>query len=892
MFEHPYRNLLDKHGGVGDRELSFKKEYEVYRKVPREFMENSEFDDLLTDAIEWRGVNESIDNLEDPESLEAYITKLVASVKEVKEYQEDIAEGIYNIRDSYFRLKKGYDKHKKMLAEDGNEVKYGLLELEDTLVSSGLLDPWEIYTEEVQDMRIRRAMSLFDDFCVTFQPELYSAKHNKYVESIEQHEGPKRRWSSEEHSNEMARAGIGHCLNSLVDMACSPYKDVKGKDYDNEAFKMAIQGDVTSKTLIDATYTQIWKDTRDQMEEILKKQIEPNIEKCTPVENMYLMAAYNRMGFSLKPIFPKMMATITGDDSWIKRAIFEDLYTGIYRFGMGCYAPPEAKVVVGKMADEIYRRCQEKEPHYSKEFCLRTLWGLCNFELYDHPLTTHLVNEVNDMPVDRSNEDMFPAELSLLKDIALAIKVEANGKCPEIAPHMDASIWFKGEKKPVDPCKAVLVKGIIQAVSESDSQFRLVSGKSEYERQSPISRYIDLPDLVVGSRGRKIAVYAENEAGCTTDTAEPNGILRFRFRISQSADPYLKCEVFPIQHIIEFDTKTLTTKIKENSRSVMDILSGFAENYQFGLGETRKVINNYLNSFTEERDRDSRLGMMLLRLLRKDRALQNTYHDCELAVAVANLKVELARTAMQLRKMPKEERDILEQLAKKEGKSFIDFLHQERDALDVQEARLKRNVEGYEKLSRRWLGQRLTINIPSVASEHLKERKQLGQEVVDMNFMVLNDYAHYKDWKEMLREYYDGLNLLAIEPRHNYLFSESRIDRGIFPDMKEYRKLDMLHTPNEVTIKPMEREKSPMLYLAKKEIQKELWKKKIPAHIKMMANLLNIKHGLKANYPRAEIMNLILSLDCVEALIKEHLGEVPASNSPAIFLPRDPGNSK
>jgi len=889
MLEYPYRNYLNKHGGLGDRGLSFRKNYELQREVPREFMENSEFDDFLTDAIEWKGINEDVDDLKDPESLEGYITRLIGSIKEVKGHQEDIAEAVFNVRDSYFRLKQGFDKYKEGLVQEEDELKYGLLELENLLVNAGLLDPREIYTEEAQDMRIKRAMNLFDDICIIFQPELFSPKHTKYIETVEKQEGPKQRWTSEERSNEMGVSGIGHCLNSLVDMAYSQYRDLKGKDYEDEVFRKAIQGEVTNKTLLDPTYTKIWKDTYNRMEDILKKYIEPNISQCFAIENLFLFAAYNRMGFSLKSIFPQMMHTLTKDYKWIRKASLEDLYTGLYRFGMCCYAPPEAKAVAREMATEIYKRCQEAELHYTKHFCFQTLWGLCNFELYDHPLTTHLVNEVNKMPVDRSNDDLFPYELSLLKDIGLAIKVEGNGKCPELAPHMDVSNWYKGENKPVDPCKSILVKGITDAISEDQTMFNLIPGKIEYERRSPLNKYIDLPDLVLGCRGKKVAVYVVNESGCTNDTKEPNGILRFRFRISESADPYLKCEVFPIQEIIEFDTASLTVKIKDNCRSVLDILNGFAGSSDFGLGKITNVVNNYLNSFTDAMDRDPSLGFMLLRMIRMDRTLQSTYHDTELAIAIANLKVELARIAMNLNKMPKKEVEELEHYAKKEGKSFIQLLKDEKDLLSKQESKLKKDTEGYEKLSRGWFGQRLTINIPSITSENCKDRKNIGPEIIDINFMLLNDYAHYKDWKATLKKYYDGLNLLTIEPKHNYLFSEPRIDCGIFPDMKEYRKIDMLHIPIDTRIKPMEKEKSPMLYLAKKEMQKEMWNKQIPVEVKMMANLLNIKHGLKVNYPYSEIMSMILSFDFIQALIKEHLGEETIIDKDAIFIPRDPG---
>ena len=371
------------------------------------------------------------------------------------------------------------------------------------------------------------------------------------------------------------------------------------------------------------------------------------------------------------------------------------------------------------------------------------------------------------MPIDRSNQDLFPDELDLLYDISLSIKIEGKGRCPEVAPHLDASNWYSQNYGLIDPCKVALTEGINKGIGQGDLNLHLISGRAEYERSSPINKYPTKPDLVIGCHGQKIGLFVLNESGCTTDTAEPNGILRFHFRLSQSHDPTLKCEVFPIQQVIEFDPNTLTTTIKKDCPSINDVLNKFGGSKKIGLGNIRKVINEYLNTFVEVEGRDTTLAFQLLRLLKCGKILQTTFNDNELALSISNTKVELAKLAAYLKHATKIERDKLNYIAKKfdKSKTFNDLLLEECNNLDLQEKSLKKDTDQFNKLPKTWLGQRLTLNVPFNNNKESKVNKRIGPEIIDINFLLLNDYAHYKDWRVKLKEYYDGLNLLPIPPK-------------------------------------------------------------------------------------------------------------------------------
>lgn len=44
-------------------------------------------------------------------------------------------------------------------------------------------------------------------------------------------------------------------------------------------------------------------------------------------------------------------------------------------------------------------------------------------------------------------------------------------------------------------------------------------------------------------------------------------------------------------------------------------------------------------------------------------------------------------------------------------------------------------------------------------------KKSIIPEIINQRFMWVDDYFHYQDWKNKLKETYDNFNLLVI-PRH------------------------------------------------------------------------------------------------------------------------------
>jgi len=905
MLENPHRNLLYPDGNLVANDLSQKKNYESYRRVVRNFLESQEFNEFMTDAIEFKNSDRGNENLVNPESLEAHIQKLINAVNDTKEYQEHLADSVYNIRDHYFRLKKAVGDNKKLIQRNKKEIEYDLLELEEALVEACLIDPRETYTEELQEMRFKRAMHIFEDIIMIFHPQLFSPTHERFAKAISESEPPVRKWTTEEPTNEMLKSGIGRCLNSMVDTCYSRIKDINKQDYENEKFANAVQKEFgeTDKIMTHACYTKIWQETHKWMKEILEKYIEPNIQDVIPIEMMYLFSAYGRMGFSLSKIFDKMVSKMTQNYDWIQKLSEEDLYNGLFTLGMSSYAPNSLKIVASKMADELYKRCIDttKTLHFSKEFTFRALWGLCNFGLYEHKLTDFLIGEINLMPIDRSDQDLFPDEQRILFDIGLALKTEGKDKTKtKLAEHMDVTAWYEmNENNLHDPCKDTLIKGIIEGLGDGNTQISLVKDRTHYEKLSFVNRYAAVPDLFIGFRGQKIGLMVENPNVCSIDAGEPNGAYRFRFRLNEFMNPTLKCGVIPIKQIIEFNPATLETEICKNAPTIPQILEKYAgAKVKIGLKKIRNVIEKYLNDISSyenihKTQNELSFAFKLLKLTRKDRHLQISFNDPELKMLINNLKVELAKISLAFEKLSEFHKSKLNEYSKLivNVENFPELLKLECDMLDESEKHLSKEQENLPKLNKNWIGQRLTINIPAMTGDLSKQKRAIGPEFIDPTFMLQGEYAHYKDWKDLLGKYYDNLNLCPIEPAHNYTFSENRTEYGIFPDPKKYRKIDLMHFPDSTHQNVMELEKNPMLYLAKKEIEKEMWKKEIPADVKMIANLLNVKQSLKLNYPYTEIMHKILSFEFNQNLINQHLATNKINKQKSLkFVPRNPGN--
>jgi hypothetical protein len=117
---------------------------------------------------------------------------------------------------------------------------------------------------------------------------------------------------------------------------------------------------------------------------------------------------------------------------------------------------------------------------------------------------------------------------------------------------------------------------------------------------------------------------------------------------------------------------------------------------------------------------------------------------------------------------------------------------------EISESTPKDYAQINPRLDTSWMGVRLGVEVPQKGG-----MKDLGIEMVNRNFMWCDDYFHYDDWGNMMREGYDGFNLWvrnAEEKDGEKLYYQDgwrRCPKGIFPDGKGPRKLSFYNSKDE-----------------------------------------------------------------------------------------------
>lgn len=170
--------------------------------------------------------------------------------------------------------------------------------------------------------------------------------------------------------------------------------------------------------------------------------------------------------------------------------------------------------------------------------------------------------------------------------------------------------------------------------------------------------------------------------------------------------------------------------------------------------------------------------------------------------------------------------------------------------------------------------------------------------------MWVDDYFHYKDWEQQLRDVFDSFNLLVIPRKQGdfkYFYDRCNNQRitpqGIFPPPNKKREILMPQAQEfvEVTKGSDELnvfEKDPYQLMVSKELKRSEKLKPLTPEISYMTNLQNIKQGLKQDYTDKQIMDLILvNLSFTDKLIEQHLDASKSqSNEKAQFIARDASN--
>ena len=429
MLEYPKGMFRENYFSPTQSDYNPKKRFEDHRAVRRGYTESKEFEDILNDMINWTSIQDEIPT-SDINILETHISKLVASVREAKSLQTNLAEAVYNVRNQYFKAKAAIENNKDLILMKRQELQYDILELEELLVQADLLDPKEVFYQGLESDRIIRAIDIFDDLCQAFHPELISKSHALLFKSIEDKTKGKRRYKNLERSDVLDAEMLGKCLIGLVDISGNKRKDFSERDFQNASLEKTMENLDSDYCNLEKTYTPIWKETKMSMEKILKKYIEPNIDSFSELGLLYLVYPYSKMGFSLKNIMPKIAEICLKDNKWLKEAKLEDLCQVIYGLGLNANRSPEIEKLAKEIVNAMYKNIKdEKEDfHFNKELTLKALWGICNFKQWDNGMTNVLIKNLNQFQIDRPHDDMFFHEVEILRDILVSLKYEAKLK--------------------------------------------------------------------------------------------------------------------------------------------------------------------------------------------------------------------------------------------------------------------------------------------------------------------------------------------------------------------------------------------------------------------------------------------------------------------------------
>ena len=80
-----------------------------------------------------------------------------------------------------------------------------------------------------------------------------------------------------------------------------------------------------------------------------------------------------------------------------------------------------------------------------------------------------------------------------------------------------------------DPCKIALLNGIMNSISQGASGFKPIFARTSFESYAAGEELAMMPDVVLGHKTKKIALFLVGEDGCPGDSLEPNGRVKFKY---------------------------------------------------------------------------------------------------------------------------------------------------------------------------------------------------------------------------------------------------------------------------------------------------------------------------------------------------------------------------
>lgn len=286
----------------------------------------------------------------------------------------------------------------------------------------------------------------------------------------------------------------------------------------------------------------------------------------------------------------------------------------------------------------------------------------------------------------------------------------------------------------------------------------------------------------------------------------------FQSKILQKLNPdkNIRCVYLNIEDLIDYDLESLTVNV--NTESIVNQLSFLQQNFSNVYIDDLASLGKWFIDTKKKRQEKSSYGSRteaiedsFIDLIGRFFDLNQVHNDRTLNItesSINSLKSTLLKLSLLEDCLTPETKSEVERFAQEKGHSnFQGLLLNIKQDLDSNFKTTHLAAE--PKVEKSWVGVRYGVEVPALAASNL--RKDLSIELINRNFMWTDDYFHYNDWAEAMKETYDGFNLWVNAPLdavsdEKYFYQDRwrRTPKGIFPNAKAYRKISFYNVKDSL----------------------------------------------------------------------------------------------
>lgn len=240
----------------------------------------------------------------------------------------------------------------------------------------------------------------------------------------------------------------------------------------------------------------------------------------------------------------------------------------------------------------------------------------------------------------------------------------------------------------------------------------------------------------------------------------------FQSKILQKLNPEknIRCVYLNVEDLIDYDLEKLTVNV--NTEAIVNQLSFLQQNYNNIYIDDLASLGKWFIDTKKKRESKPSYGSQteaiedtFIELIGKFFEQNQVQNDRTVNISESNmnnLKTTLLKLSLMEDCLTPETKAEVEKFAQDKGYSNFEGLLQNIKQ-DLDSKFKTTSIPSDPKVEKSWMGVRYGVEVPALAESKLQ--KDLSIELLNRNFMWTDDYFHYSDWAEAMKETYDGFNL-------------------------------------------------------------------------------------------------------------------------------------